>query len=174
MKRLLLFLLASIALFGCTDDVTSTYSTKYRVMAGFMVASYPELMAVVNNPGQFGYIRQSGDNIVMHGPASEQRYAMDALSKDFMFGLGGLIIGTDYYMNLRCYDLACRNCDRVDRRLTLRDDATAVCAHCGVVYNLAQDGRVEDAGNGLHEKPRSLYRYRIAYTEATGRIQLYN
>ncbi len=174
MKRILLSLLLTTLLTACSDDVSSTYSTKYQVMAGFVVPSYPELMAVVNNAGQFGYVRQSGSQILMWCQSGSNSYNMDALSKDFKYGLGGIIIGTQYDLALRVYDLACPNCDRNDRRLTLLSDGTAKCANCGIIYDLNNDGVILDRGNGLHSSPRGLYRYRIIYTEANGRVQVYN
>lgn len=169
MKKLLT-LMALLATLGCSDDVTHTYTTKYRVLCDFMVASYPELMAVVNNPGQFGTLRQSGGKIVMTGPSSTTSYTMDALQSEFQFGCGGLIVGTDYYVNLRAYDLACPNCDRNDRRLTLNDDGSCQCAKCGIVYDMNNDGAILDKGNGTHSSPRALYRYPIEWDGTNVRI----
>lgn len=170
-KFLPLFLsLCSLASSGCSDDVTRTYTTKYRVYCAFLVASYPELMAVVNNPGQFGTLRQSGGKIVMAGPSSTTSYTMDALQSEFLFGCGGLVVGTDYYVNLRAYDLACPNCDRNDRRLTLNDDGTCQCAKCGIVYDMNNDGAILDRGDGTHSSPRALYRYPITWDGSYVRI----
>lgn len=156
----LVLLLAAMA---CSDDVTSTYSTKYRVMCGFQVVSYAELTHVVGNFGQFASIRKSGDEIIMSAASSTTHYPLDALSKDFRFGLGGIIVGTDRSGNYRAYDLACPNCDRAERRLTLRDDGTAKCARCGIVYDMNNDGVINNAGSGMYNRPRGLYRYPVTY-----------
>lgn len=162
-RKLLAFAALALVALSCSDDVTHTYTTKYRVMCGFAVASYPELMTVVNNAGQFGTVRASGGKIVMVGPSTSTSYTMDALQEDFLFGLGGLIIGTNNFVELRAYDLACPNCDRADRRLTLSDDGTCRCAKCGIVYDMNNDGVILDKGDGTHSHPRGLYRYPITY-----------
>ena len=86
---LLLICLMGVVTTSCKDELTSTYSEKYRVMCGFQVVSYKELINVIGNYGQFASIRQSGSQIVMKTLQSETSYNMDALSKDFRFGLGG-------------------------------------------------------------------------------------
>jgi len=172
MKKILTICLLLCALTACDDTVTSTYSKKYRVMCGFTVVSYAELLAVVNNPGQYGTIRQSGSKILMTSPSSSNSYSMDALSEEFQFGLGGIIVGTDSYGNLRAYDLACPNCDRNYRRLTLLNDGsgTCKCAQCAIVYDLNNDGVIVDKGNGTHSSPRSLYRYPVSFDGTNLRI----
>lgn len=173
MKRLLLLLcLVAMATTSCDDTVSSTYSTKYPVLAGFVVASYPELLSVVYNAGQYATIRQSSNYILMSGPSTSNRYTMDALSEDFEFGLGGLIVGTTYNLELRAYDLACPNCDRADRRLTLLENGIDSCAKCGITYDMNYDGVIISAGNGTHSSPRGLYRYRISYDGY--RVNIYN
>ena len=175
MRRILTILLCALglgALASCDDTVSSTYSTKYEVLAGFVVASYPELLSVINNAGQYATIRQSGSYILMSGPSTSGRYAMDALSEDFEFGLGGLIVGTTYTLELRAYDLACPNCDRADRRLTLLENGIDSCAKCGITYDMNYDGVIISAGNGTHTSPRGLYRYRISYDGY--RVSIYN
>ena len=173
MKRLLMVLcMAALATTSCDDTVSSTYSTKYPVMAGFVVASYTELFNVIYNAGQWASIRQSSKYIIMSGPSSTTQYSMDALSEDFEFGLGGLIVGTTYSLELRAYDLACPNCDRADRRLTILENGIDSCAKCGITYDMNYDGVIISAGNGTHSSPRGLYRYRISYDSY--RVNIYN
>ena len=160
---LLLICLMGFITTSCKDELTSTYSEKYRVMCGFQVVSYKELINVIGNYGQFASIRQSGSQIVMKTLQSETSYNMDALSKDFRFGLGGLIVGTDTWGNYRAFDLACPNCDRVDFRLTIGENGIVSCGKCGIKYDLNNDGVIFDKGKGTYESPRGLYRYRIAY-----------
>lgn len=170
-KSFLTLALALMAL-SCSDDVTHTYCTKYRVMCGFAVASYPELMAVVNNAGQFGTVRASGGNIIMTSFSSSTSYSMgqNKLQEDFLFGLGGLIIGTNNFVELRAYDLACPNCDHDDRRLTLSDDGSCRCAKCGIEYDMNNDGVILDKGDGTHTHPRGLYRYPVQYDGMTVQV----
>ena len=173
MRKTIFTAILLFVLTACSDDMTSTYSRKYQVMCGFLVVEYPDLQMVMGNYGQFATIRQSGTKIITSRLVRDEQtgvavlrsteHNMDALSRDFRFGLGGLIVGTDYYGNNRAYDLACPNCDRNSRRLTLRDDGTVRCNHCEIVYNLESDGVIVDAGNGQHEKPRGLYRYPITF-----------
>ena len=160
---LLLSCLIGCVTTSCKDELTTTYSKKYRVMCGFQVVSYQELINVIGNYGQFASIRQSGSQIVMKTLQSETSYNMDALSKDFHFGLGGLIVGTDTWGNYRAFDLACPNCDRVDFRLTIGENGIVACGKCGIKYDLNNDGVIFDKGKGTHESPRGLYRYPITY-----------
>ena len=170
MKRIFsgLLLTACLVLTSCQDVVTRVYSTKYPVRAYFTVASYPELLAVVNNGGQFGTVRQVGDQVKMTSPRSSNEYNLDAISSTFTYGLGGLIVGTNYSLKLRAYDLACPNCDASSvRRLSLTDDGYARCPSCAMVYNLNDNGSIYSTGKGLYKKPRGLYRYGIEYNGTT-------
>ena len=167
MKRILVSLASLLAIFmtSCKEDVTSIYSTKYKVRCGFTVVSYPELVNCIDNYGQFTTIRQSGSNIIMKSTASTTSYAMDAISREFYFGLSGLIVGTPTISSdgsaYRAYDLGCPNCDRASYRLTVNDNGTARCAHCGIIYDLNNDGVILDKGDSDFDKPRVLYRYNI-------------
>lgn len=161
-------LMASILLVSCQEEMTRTYSTKYPVRAFFTVASYAELLAVINNGGQFGTVRQVGDKVRMSSPSSHNEYNLDAMTKTFSYGLGGLIIGTNYNLELRAYDLACPNCDAsLTKRLNIQDNGYAKCPGCEMVYNLNGDGAIYDTGKGLYKSPRGLYRYRIEYNGTT-------
>ncbi len=168
-KTVLLLLVAVLTIlsYSCDDDVSSVYSTKYRVRCGFNVVSYPELINCIDNLGQFTTIRKSGTNILMKSASSSNSYSLDAISKDFLFGLGGLIIGTPVLPSdnqpYRAYDLSCPNCDRAGYRLDVSDNARATCKHCGIVYDLNRDGMIIDKGESDFDSPRVLYRYRITY-----------
>jgi len=164
-KTLILLFVLTLALLhaSCSDDVSKTYSQKYRVMCGFSTTSYPELLAVMDNFGQWATIRQSGSKIIMSSASSTNSYNIDALSESFQYGLGGIIVGTDIYGNYRAYDLACPNCDQASRRLSISDDGTCQCARCEVTYDLNNDGVIVDKGNGTHAKPRGLWRYPVKY-----------
>lgn len=151
------------------DDVSSTYTTKYRALFYYNVLSSVELTNAVNSPGQFASVRQRGDELLMQSSVSSTTYSLDAVSaKGFYYGLGGLIIGTSTNINshdsfeLLAYDLACPKCDRTDYRLTLRDDATAKCAHCGITYDMNNYGVILSVPEGINAS-RGLYRYRVVY-----------
>ena len=168
--------MALLLLTTCTKEdlqATSMYSTKYRVMCGFTVISYKELQPAVGGFGIFAIIRQIGSEIYMEceNLKSDPLYNMDALQKDFHFGCGGLIIGKDYDDTMRCFDLACPNCDQAQYRLTIKGDE-ATCKHCGIIYKLTNMGAIVDKGNGLHPEPRPLYQYHIVYNGIM--VQMYN
>ena len=171
----MLFILISFS--SCKEDISSVYSTKNRVQCGFNVVSYAELIHCIDNYGQFSTIRQSGTKIIMSSPVSTNSYDFDAVSaRSFYFGLGGLIVGTPNLSSdgnpYRCYDLACPNCDRASYRLNVSDNGRASCSHCGITYDLNNDGVIIDRGNSNFESPRVLYRYRISYNGMM--IHMYN
>ncbi len=153
-------------LFSCDDETTAAYSKKNLVRCSFSVLQYTELFNVIGNFGQFASMRQSGATIIMQSSASKTTYNMDATQKYFQYGLGGLIVGTTYNGDYRAYDLACPNCDRADKRLTITDDGYAKCANknCHIRYDVNNDGAINQVPNEcVHEKPRGLYRYKISY-----------
>ena len=166
-----------LSLMSCKEDISSVYSSKNRVQCGFNVASYAELINCIDNLGQFSSIRQSGSKIIMSSSVSTNSYDFDAVSsRSFYFGLGGLIVGTPNLTSdgnpYRCYDLACPNCDRASYRLSISDNGRAKCSHCGIVYDLNNNGSIIDRGSSDFESPRVLYRYRITYDGMM--IHMYN
>ncbi len=167
------FISASQVLFSCSDETTSTYSKKHPVKCDFMVVQYTELFNVVGNFGQFATIRKSGAKITMKGPASENTYNLLETQKYFNFGLGGIIVGTNYNGDMRAYDLSCPNCDRVDKRLVITSDSYAKCSHCEIEYNLNYDGTIFKVPEKcIHQSPRGLFRYRVVYDGTY--IHIYN
>lgn len=177
-SRLLPGIIALVCLCGCSDDeATSTYSQREYVFCRFNVLQHTELFHAMGNPGQFASIRKHIVNgvtkVTMTSTNSSTDYMVDALSKNFGFGLGGLIVGTNYFDETLCYDLACPICDRADRRLTLPGDGYAHCAKCGTTYDMNNYGVIYqiDEDNPPLTK-RGLYRYRIIYDGQT--INAYN
>jgi len=161
---LTLFAVVGICLNACSDDTTSTYSTKNPVQCDFLVVQYAELFNVIDNYGQYATMRQSGAQLKMKGPVSENTYTLLETQKYFKFGLGGLIVGTTYSGEYRAYDLSCPNCYRVDKRLTIDDNGMAKCSNCKIVYNMNYDGALHEVpDNCIHSNPRGLLRYRIVY-----------
>lgn len=168
LKYIFTMLCVLLLLDACEDDVvTSVYSRKYKVRCGFTVVSHVELVNCIDNYGQFSTIRQKGDKIIMKSAVSANEYNVDAISKDYFYGLGGLIVGTPNLSSddqrYRAYDLACPNCDRANYRLTVGDEGFATCGHCCIVYDLNNDGIIIDKGSSDFTSPRVLYRYRIYY-----------
>ena len=164
----LLFLLLPLLFISCSDDSTSTFSNREHVYCNFNVLQYPELLNAMGNMGQFASIRKHVVNgvtkITMTSASSSTDYTVDALSTNFGFGLGGLIVGTNNYGEPLCYDLSCPICDRANRRLTLSADGYAHCEKCNTIFDLNNYGVIYkiDEDNPPATK-RGLYRYRINY-----------
>ncbi len=172
MKRYKFFMLSLVALlsgilFSCEDELKGSFSKKNHVYCFFNSMQYPQLHNAMGNPGQYVSIRQrvlNGKTLIeMKSSIGTEQYTADALSVNFTYGLGGLIVGTNYYGEYLAYDLACSNCDRADRRLTLNDNGTAKCGKCGIVYDLNNYGVISAVEGEGSATPRNLYRYRINY-----------
>ena len=176
LRTFILVAFMALPLISCDDEVNSVFSTKYRVRCGFLVVNHAELINCIDNLGQFSTIRQSGSKIKMASSVSNTEYNVDEISKDYYYGLGGLIIGTPTSpldgQPYRAYDLACPNCDRNNYRLSVDVNGWAKCSHCGITYDLNSDGVILDKGESNFQSPRSLYRYRINYDGM--RVHVYN
>lgn len=161
---LFLFLLTS-----CDKNLaTQTYSTANPVRCNFEVLKYLELNNTMNSPGEFCTIRQVQrgelNQIEMTSNVGTTRYNFDGVTRYFMFGLGGIIVGLSQTSEPLAYDLACPNCNVQSRRLTIQTDGNCSCPHCHIVYSLNNYGIiVSTKGNTIHPTPRGLYRYRIMW-----------
>lgn len=170
--RKCLLSLCLLSFLSCSDDeVTSTYSNREYVFCYFSVFQYAELFNVMGNYGQFATLRKHIVNgvtsITITCDAGSNDYALDAFNKEFGFGLGGLIMGTNNYGESRCYDLSCPICDRAETRLSVKN-GYAKCGKCGVSYDLNNDGFIyQIPENAELVKPRGLYRYRINFDGTT-------
>lgn len=169
-------LLSFLGLSSCSDDVTSIYSNRAPVRCYFNVVEYTELLTVMGVPGQFASIRGSSikETITITNNSSSTSYNATALSKTFLYGLGGLIVGTGELTDRNgnfinyCYDLACPICDANNRRLTLTNDGHANCSHCGASFNMKQGGvNVKKPTSQTSGTLRGLYRYYIAFDGQT-------
>ena len=168
MKRLLILLFSVFTLCGCSDDATTMFSNREYVYCYFDALQYTELFQVMGNFGQYASIRRhvvdGVTKVTMKSSSTSTDYNTDALNKNFGFGLGGLIVGTNTFGEYLCYDLACPICDRADRRLTLSNDGYAKCGKCGVTFDLNNYGVIyhvpENADLAVR---RGLYRYHIEY-----------
>ena len=170
MKKTLLIPLLILLLVGCTDDSSSTYSHKYRVRFYMETVQSTELYNAIGNPGQFVSIRPLNGKVKIENTLGGHEYSLSQLgSKEFEYGLGGLIVGTSSTPNMQgqfdivAYDLACPNCHRQNRRLTLNDNGTAHCANCGINYDMNNYGWILNVDNTKADGLRGLYRYRINY-----------
>lgn len=170
MKRIGFALLALLLLVSCSDDSSSKFSKKYQVRFYFEVQQSAELFNAIGNPGQFVSIRPLNGKVRIHNTMGGHDYSLSSVgSRDFEYGLGGLIVGTSSTPNMNggfdlvAYDLACPNCDRQSRRLTLKDDGSAFCEHCGISYDMNNYGWLLHVDENAKSELRSLYRYHINF-----------
>ena len=165
MMRKLCALLAFILTFtSCSED--KTYSTANMVRCFFTVNQYTQLFNVMGSMGEYATIRpmKSQGKMQMSSNIGTTDYTMTADMKGYEFGLGGIIVGVNYYGEYMAFDLACPNCNRADRRLTIGDAGIAKCSKCGISYDLNNYGVISAATEvSEFESPRGLYRYHIVY-----------
>lgn len=159
-------------LLSCSKDgenaTTQTYSTAHLVSCHFETIQYRELNTALSSPGEYCTIRlrQIGERnvIEMKGNIGETPYNLNAETRYFSFGLGGLIVGINNNNEPVAYDLACPNCNSIDYRLTIQNGGLCLCDHCHISYSLNNYGAiVSTEGNTLHPTPRGLFRYRISW-----------
>ncbi len=158
------------------EEMTNTYSNREFVRCNFIVSSYTELFGVMGNYGQFASIRQAGNGkLRMNSGATGNYtdYTPDKIQQYFSYGLGGLIVGTNYNGDNMCYDLACPYCDAPNYRLNLTDNGLAKCPKCGVVYDLNNNGVISAVDSTkTYNNLRGLYRYHIVYDGTN--VSMYN
>lgn len=179
MKRLPLtiIIITAACLWAC-DDSYSEFSKKYPVNFSYMVSASQQLFTTMGNYGQFCTIRRETSNgkteIVMTNTLGTGRYTINETQKYFNYGLGGLIVGTNIYGQHLAYDLACPNCDRNTRRLSLGDAGYATCKQCGLTYDMNNLGVItsKDSTARPQTDARGMLRYRITYNGTT--ITVYN
>lgn len=161
------FSLFTPLLTSCTkDEASQTYSTANMVRCYLTVQQYTQLFNTMGSYGEFATIRakKAQSKMEMWSNIGTTEYPMTADMKGFEFGLGGLIVGVNYYGEYLAYDLACPNCKRADRRLSIGDASIAKCAKCGLSYDLNNYGVISAASSvSEYLSPRGLYRYRIMY-----------
>ena len=169
MRKVFITLISLLILCGCSDYVSSKYSFRERVFCRFNALQYIALNQVMDNYGEYATLRiknvGSTKGVEMNYRGNTYQYT-DALIKNFLDGLGGLIIGTTYSGEYRCYDLACPICDLNNRRrrLTLTNDGYAKCNKCGVSFDLNHDGVIYKVPEGADlPVKRGLYQYYITY-----------
>ena len=158
------------------DEMTKVYSNRELVRCNFIVSSYTELFSVMGNYGQFASIRNMGNGKVRMTVASTGKYTdyqQDKIQSYFYYGLGGLILGTNYNGEVLCYDLSCPHCDAVAYRLNMKDNGFAKCPRCGVTYDLNNYGVISSIDSTkTYANLRGLYRYHIVFDGTT--VNMYN
>lgn len=178
MKRFPIVLLLVFAVLCACSDSYSEFSKKYLVNFSYMVTASQQLFTTMGNYGQFCTIRKESSNgkteIVMTNAMSTGRYTINETQKYFNYGLGGLIVGTNIYGQHLAYDLACPNCDRNFRRLSLGDNGFATCNHCGLTYDMNNLGVITSRDSTARPQTdvRGMLRYRITYNGTN--IAVYN
>ncbi|MCR5312505.1 MAG: hypothetical protein K6E54_02445 [Bacteroidaceae bacterium] len=160
------FLLLTVCLCSC-EDATNTYSTRELVRCNYVVSSYTELFGSLGNYGQFASIREMGSGKVRMTLAATGKYTdytPTKVQQYFYFGLGGLIVGTNYNGENLAYDLSCPYCDQTAYRLSLSDNGYAKCNRCGITYDLNNYGIITSVDSTkAYGSVRALYRYRISF-----------
>jgi len=157
------------------EEMTKEYSNRELVRCNFLVASYNELFSVMGNYGQFASIRKTGGKLRMTTASTGKYtdYNIDKIQSYFYYGLGGLIVGTNYNGEVLCYDLACPYCDLSSTRLNLTDNGFAKCSKCNVTYDLNNYGIIHSKDSTkTYTTLRGLYRYHIAYDGMN--VSMYN
>lgn len=170
-----LFSLFTTLLTSCDkDEATKAYSTANMVRCFFNVPQYTQLFNVMGSFGEYATIRglKGQGKIQMSSNVGTTDYPITADMRYFEFGLGGLIVGTRCYGDEQvAYDLACPNCNRADRRLSIGDAGIAKCSKCGLSYDLNNYGVISAAtSTDLYTNPRGLFRYHIVYDGINLRI----
>lgn len=146
------------------DDANSIYSTKYPVRFFFEINRSAELFNTMGNPGMYVTIRQVEGLIrITDVTGKHHDYDPTKLGTDFLYGLGGLIVGNTVMNEPVAYDLSCPNCDRSSYRLTLPGNGSAKCNHCGITYDLNNNGWILSTTDSTADNLRALYRYKINY-----------
>lgn len=159
--------LSFISVFCSCEEMTKVYSNRDLVRCNFIVASYNELFSVMGNYGQFATIRKTGTGkleMKLAATGKYTEYTPDKIQSYFCYGLGGLIVGTNYNGEVLCYDLSCPYCDASNTRLSLTDNGMAKCSKCHVVYDMNNLGIISSIDSTRsYGTLRGLYRYRIVF-----------
>lgn len=165
---------------GCSDDVSSDYSSHRAFFRYTMVNTTPELLSALTTAGRFcavdfppNYYRFSD----AEGHATQvPRTALDQYGQPVF--ICGFLVGTPALLDFSgnfvpvAYDLACPGCyESAYLNISLDfDTPTQVsCRRCGREYDLNNQGI--STGEG---KRYRLYRYRLSYAQAQGMLVIQN
>ena len=164
--------IAAATIMGACEDGFKEFSNKYPVAFNNQVTASQQLAITMGNPGQYCTIQRRNINgvtkILMTSFKNSDSYVINETQKFFNYGLGGLIVGTNFEETNVAYDLACPNCDRSSKLLTVTSDGYATCKHCKLVYDMNRYGVISSADTTSQKvntdtSLRGLYRYRIGY-----------
>lgn len=165
---------------ACSEDAETLYANTPAFFRFQPVTSAPQLYTALNSPGMFCAITFTSTHYVFTGPdggtSSFPRTATEAYGKPFY--ISGFLVGTPAIPDMEsgtagvAYDLACANCDADDgitRPVAFKSGTTVGCERCERVYDLNNGGRVCEGEGG-----RSLYRYRLSYSEPNNSLLISN
>ena len=163
----IVFFTSFMAVSQSCENSYAIYSDRYRV--NFVFDSGKPPYNAVTSMGTFISVRCSGAELVVtDADRKVTRWPMSEPElRSFMFGDGGLIVGTPSLDNDHCqvyaYDLACPICDDSSSKLSRLGFGTvgvAECPTCHAKYDLNNNGFVISAGD--KDKARPLYRYPVS------------
>lgn len=157
------FILFSLLLLAtaCEKNSYSTFSTRNKVF--FSCETFQSPYNQLSTPGRFLSIRRGdGKLIITDSDGNKYEEPLTAVqSGSFIFGLGGLILGTPTFnndnMSIWAYDLGCPECDSPGTRLKFDLTGNASCSKCGGTWSLNTSGFPTD------DKSRPLYRYPTSF-----------
>lgn len=157
MKRRFLLVLSLLLATACERNSYSTFSYRNKVFYSCELTKSPYNQ--LTTPGRFLSVRK-GDGVIIITDSDGNRYEepLTAIQNStFIFGLGGLIIGTPTFnnddMSIWAYDLGCPECNSPGTRLKFDLSGNATCKKCGGSWSLNSSGFPTD------DKSRTLYRY---------------
>ena len=174
MRRFLFSVLACLVGFSSCglDEADNAFSTKYKVAFYFEINRSAELYNTMGNIGMYATVRQVNGLIRISSATGSNDYDPTKIGIDFRYGLGGLIVGNTALNGPIAYDLACPNCDRSYHRLKVENNGIAECEHCGMTYDMNNNGWIVSVKDSTASDLRGLYRYRIDYNGVA--VHVYN
>lgn len=149
--------------FSCTGSF-DMYCRQYAVYYTADITKEP--YNYIQSPHQYITVRRNSRNGTVEttkpdgSVQTDYQYGSDQY-KNFMFGLGGLIIGTPALDqgNIWCFDLACPICNSAAARLDIDNvNGKCTCPKCKSAFDLDNSGFVLETSS---DDPRPLFRYPV-------------
>lgn len=156
--------LAGAVLFCCCTKAFDMFCRQYAVYYTADITKEP--YNYIQSPHQYITVKRNSrtGSIETTKPdgslQTEYQYGSD-LYRNYMFGLGGLIIGTPALDqgNIWCFDLACPICNVSTAKLQVdNENGKCKCSKCQSVFDLDNSGFVLES---TCDSPRPLYRYPV-------------